>query len=315
MLISTRKRLLFGKVIEKLIYYYYMDIFRIEKRRYLMEKQKIQHLPLWKKYRSAKTERMKHESRNKLIEEYYPLVKKVAYRLAQKLNWRVSPEELTSFGVDGLFNAIGKFDVEHGVKFEHYASTRIHGSMIDNMRKIDLIPRSVRLNSNNFEKVRSRLEAEEGRLITDDEVAEELGISISEYNQNLKKYHPVLFSSLEGSDMASNNEDMFKEDYNSSLISHNTPTPDSKILRKEFFNKLLGNGFTSTERMIVYLYYYKNYTMDRIAAKLKISESRVSQIHKDVLPRMKKKIERNPKYFSEHIEELIKSTNDSESLF
>ncbi len=280
-----------------------------------MEKQKIQHLPLWKKYRSAKTENMKHESRNKLVEEYYPLVKKIAYKLASKLNWRVSPEELTSFGVDGLFNAIGKFDVDQGVKFEHYASTRIHGSMIDNMRKIDLIPRSVRLNSNNFEKVRAQLESEKGRLITDDEVAKELGVSMEEYNRNLKKYHPVLFSSLDGSDMSSDNEDMFKADYNSSLVSNNTPTPDSKILRKEFFNKLLGNGFSSTERMIVYLYYYKGFTMDRIASKLKISESRVSQIHKDVLPRMKKKIERNPAYFSEHIEELIKSTNDSESLF
>ena len=234
-----------------------------------MEKQKIKHLPLWKKYRSAKTEKMKHESRNKLVEEYYPLVKKIAYKLAQKLNWKITPDELTSFGIDGLFNAIGKFDVEQGVKFEHYAGSRIHGSMIDNMRKIDLVPRSVRLNSNTFEKIRGQLEAEHGRLITDDEVAEELGVSISEYNKNLKKYHPVIFSSLEGSDMSSDNDDMFKADFNSSLMSNNTPSPDSKLLRKEFFNKLLGNGFSSTERMIVYLYYYKNYTMDRIARKMK----------------------------------------------
>lgn len=281
-----------------------------------MEKQKIKYLPLWKKYRSAKTDKMKHESRNKLVEEYYPLVKKIAYKLAQKLNWKITPDELTSFGVDGLFIAIGKFDVTQGVKFEHYATQRIHGSMIDNMRKIDLIPRSVRLNSTNFEKTRSKLESQKGRLITDDEVATELGISISDYNQNLKKYHPVIFSSLEGSDMTNDgNSDMFKQDFNTSLTSRNTPSPDSKIIRKEFFNKLLGNGFSSTERMIVYLYYYKNYTMDRIAAKLKISESRVSQIHKDLLPRMKNKIERNPDYFSDHVEELIKSTNDSESLF
>ena len=282
-----------------------------------MKKQKIKHLPLWKKYRSAKSEYMKHESRNKLVEEYYPLVKKIAYKLAEKLNWKVSPDELTSFGIDGLFNAIGKFDVNHGVKFEHYASPRIRGSMIDNMRKIDPIPRSVRLNHTQFEKVRSQLESESGGFVTDDEVAEEMGISISDYNQNVKKYHPLIFSSLEGSDMHldSGSEDMFKMDFNSSLISNNTPSPDSKIIRKEFFNKLLGNGFSSTERMIIYLYYYKNYTMDKIASKLKISESRVSQIHKDLLPRMKKKIERNPNYFSEHIEEFIKCSNDSEPLF
>ena len=281
-----------------------------------MEKQKIKHLPLWKKYRSAETDKMKHESRNKLIEEYYPLVRKIAYKLAQKLNWKVSPDELSSFGVDGLFNAIGKFDVTQGVKFEHYATQRIHGSMIDNIRKIDLVPRSVRLNSTNFENVRSDLESKLGRLITDDEVVAELGISMSEYNQNLKKYHPTIFSSLEGSDMTNDSDgDMFKQDFNTSLTSNNTPSPDSKIIRKEFFNKLLGNGFSSTERMIVYLYYYKNYTMDKIADKLKMSESRISQIHKDLLPRMKNKIERNPDYFSDQVEELIKNTNDCESLF
>ena len=286
------------------------------KRRYLVEKQKIKYLPLWKKYRSAKSDSMKYDSRNKLVEEYYPLVKKIAYKLAEKLNWKVSPDELTSFGVDGLFNAIGKFDVNHGVKFEHYASPRIRGSMIDNMRKIDLIPRSVRLNNSHFEKVRSQLESETGGFVTDDEVAEEIGVSILDYNKNVKKYHPLMFSSLEGSDMHfDGNEDSFKLDFNSSLISNNTASPDSKLIRKEFFNKLLGNGFSSTERMIVYLYYYKNYTMDKIAEKLKISESRVSQIHKDLLPRMKKKIERNPEYFSNHIEEFIKCSNDSESLF
>ena len=260
---------------------------------------------------------MKHESRNKIVEKYYPLVKKIAYKLSEKLNWKVSPEELTSFGIDGLFNAIGKFDIDKGVKFEHYASTRIHGSMIDNMREIDLIPRSVRLNNTKFERVRSSLESKKGRLITDDEVASEMGITMLEYNKNIKKYHPVMFSSLEGSDMSSKNNDteMFKQDFNSSLISKNTSSPDSKIIRQEFFNKLLGNGFTPTERMIVYLYYYKNYTMDKIAEKLKISESRVSQIHKNLLPRMKNKIERNPKYFSEHIENFISETNDSEVLF
>jgi len=281
-----------------------------------MEKQKISHLPLWNKYSSAKTDRMKDESRNKLVEEYYPLVKKIAYKLSQKLNWKVSPDELTSFGVDGLFIAIGKFDINKGVKFEHYASQRIHGSMIDNMRKEDLIPRSVRLNHTKFENTRDILESEAGKSVTDTEVAAEMGISLSDYNKNLKKYHPVMFSSLEGSDMSSGSDsDMFKQDFNSNLISNSTPSPDSKVIRKEFFNKLLGNGFSSTERMIIYLYYYKNFTMDRIAEKLKISESRVSQIHKDLLPRMKDKVERNPNYFSEHIEGFITETNDSEVLF
>jgi RNA polymerase sigma factor for flagellar operon FliA len=281
-----------------------------------MKKQKINHLPLWKKFQSAKTDKMKHTLRNELIEKYYPLVKKIAYSLSLKLNWKVSPDELTSFGVDGLYIAIGKFDIHRGVKFENYAFPRIHGSMVDNMRKEDIIPRSVRLNHSQFEKTRSKLESEKGRLITDIEVAKEMGLSVSEYNKNIKKYHPTRFSSLEGSDMSSDSDvEMFKQDFNSSLISNNTPTPESTIIRKEFFNKLLGKGFNSTERMIVYLYYYRNFTMDKIAEKLKISESRVSQIHKKLLPRMKDKIERNPNYFSKHIGNFIEEGNNNNLLF
>lgn len=280
-----------------------------------MKKQKINHLNLWKKYQTSRTEERKIQFRNRLAEIYYPLVQKIAYKLSEKINSKLSPEELTSFGVDGLFIAISKFDIYKGVKFEQYASSRIHGSMIDNIRKIDPIPRSVRINNSTFEEIRFSLENEKGRYVTDDEVVEKMGLSVSEYNQKLNRYHPVMFSSLEGSDMSSNNDNEFKNDFNPHLKSKNTPTPYNKIIRKEFFNKLLGDGFTPAERMIVYLYYYKSYTMDKISEKLKMSESRVSQIHKSLIFRMRDKVERNPKYFSEYIENMTEEAKNLEILF
>ena len=277
-----------------------------------MKKQKIEHLDLWIKFQNCKTEVTKQKVRNQLILKYYKLVKKIGYSLSSKLNWKVSPDELTSYGLDGLYIAINKFDINKGVKFEQYASIRIQGSMIDAIRKYDIVPRGVRINNVIFEKTKAKLEAERGYAISNYEVAEELGIE--DYNENVKNYHPIAFSSLEGSDMIVNNDDdSFKQDFNNNLVDKNTFIPDIKLKRKEFFSKLLGKDFSPIERAIVYFYYYKKYTMDIIAKKLNMSESRISQIHSDLLVRMKDKIIRNPNYFSQCLKNI--KYDDSELLF
>ena len=121
-----------------------------------MLKQKIDYLELWKKYKSNKiSPQEKENSRNQLIEVYYPFVKKIAYKLAEKLKWKRTPEELTSFGVDGLLISVEKFDITKGVKFTAYSSQRIRGSMIDNIRKEDNVPRKVRITNREMEKVRN----------------------------------------------------------------------------------------------------------------------------------------------------------------
>ena len=249
---------------------------------------------------------------NELIENYYSLVKKIAYSLSEKLNWKVIPEELTSFGIDGLYVAIRRFDLSKNIKFETYASIRIRGSMIDGIRKEDKIPRSVRINSNRFQKVKNQLECKKGRNVTESEVIKGMGITEEEYLKNIKKYNPVIFSSLENKKM--NSEDEFKQDYNINLTDKKNPSPDSQIKRKEFFNKLLGKNFSSLERQIIYMYYYENLTMDVIAEQLNMSESRISQIHKLLMLRLKDKIARNPKYFDNSIKKFIVECNDKSSL-
>ena len=119
-----------------------------------MEKQKIHNIELWKKFQKEKVGSKKDRIKQKLIELYYPLVQKISYKVAKNLNWNVQPEELTSFGLDGLYSAVERFSLDRGVDFPAFANRRIGGSMIDAIRKEDFIPRSVRINSSLMEKIK-----------------------------------------------------------------------------------------------------------------------------------------------------------------
>ena len=255
---------------------------------------------MWDKYQKEKNENKKVDIRNEIVEIYYPLVRKISHRMAERFKWRITPDELSSFGFDGLSNAINKFDPERGVKFEAYATLRIQGSMIDNIRKEDLIPRSVRINNRVFERTREKLEGQEGRKVTEYEIVEEMGLVDEEFLKNKKKYCPLSFSSIDDPVYASPGEEV-KQDLNINLTDKNIKDIDSSLTKKEFFSKLMGKGFSKQERDIIFLYYYKNLTMDCIADYIGMSESRISQIHKNLIPRLKEKIYKNPTFFADTI--------------
>ena len=280
-----------------------------------MRKKKIDNYDLWIKFKEEKNSDKRKKMERQLAEMYYPLVRKIAYGMAPKINWKLTPDELSSFGVDGLYISINKFDIKRELKFETYASIRIRGSMLDGIRKEDIIPRSVRINHNIIEKTRTTLEAEKCRKVFDYEVLKELDIEDEEYNKNNKKFHPVSYNSIEGSDICSlNTQEMYHQDTNSNLEDNAVRSSDNYIIRKEFRDKLMGKGFSKLEQRILYYYYYDNLTMDRIAEKLDMSESRVSQIHKGLLPRLKDKILRNPRYFGDDIYRIIQDCNSKDPL-
>lgn len=127
---------------------------------------------LWEEYRKNPTP----ELREKLITEYAPLVKVVAGRLSMYLGYNVEYEDLVSYGIFGLIDAIDKFDLGKDVKFETYASLRIRGSILDQIRKMDWIPRTVRQKQKKIEEAIKQVESRTGRNASDEEVAEELGI-------------------------------------------------------------------------------------------------------------------------------------------
>lgn len=276
-----------------------------------MEKQKIHNLELWREFQEEENNTKKDKLRQKLVEIYYPLVQQISYKMAVNLSWKVSPEELTSFGLDGLYVAIDRFSLVRGVDFPTYANRRISGSMIDGIRREDYIPRSVRIHHNMIERTKSEMEAEEGRRVTEYEVIEKLGIDQEQFLKNTKKYKPVNFISLEGSNIKDpNKQEDFKQDSLIDITDKDIDDPDERLLKNEFLNKLISKNFSRIEQKIIYYYYYINLTMENIANKIGMSESRVSQIHTDILPRLRNKIERNPEFFKEEISKYIGDINE-----
>jgi len=281
-----------------------------------MRKAKIEHLALWKKYKQAKTNETRQKFRNELVLIYYPIVEKISWKVAEALEWNVTPEELSSFGVEGLFDAIEKFELDAGVKFVHYASFRIKGSMIDGVRKEDIVPRSVRINHKKLEQARADIESEKGGKAKEYEIIQRAGFDGDEYLKHTQKFHPISFSSLDGSNIQSESkQEDLKLDTNESLIDHNSSSPDSQVLRREFLNKLISKNFSRIEKRIIYMYYYEGLTMEAIGRRLDMSESRISQIHQRCIPRLKDKVARNPKYFGMDITEVIEQCNSTGPIY
>jgi RNA polymerase sigma factor for flagellar operon FliA len=255
------------------------------------------------------------KSKQKLIEHYYLYVQKIASNLAKKLNYKVTAEELASHGLDGLYRAIDYYNSERNVKFETYSYSRIRGAMLDGLRTEDWVPRSVRLRQSQIEKALNKKETKEGHKMSEASVFRKLGIREQEFLRNRKKYKATTVSSLENTFCQDIDLNTNKKDFNRYLVCHNETSPSSKLVRKEFLSKLMGKEFSSLERKTIYYHYYENLTMKEIANKFDISESRMSQIHRSILRRLKAKIERNPTYFNKDIISLITQCNDKGKLF
>lgn len=264
---------------------------------------------VWKKFSKKKTDKLK----NQLVEHYYPYVKKIASNLSKKLNYKVSADDLSSYGIDGLYRAIDAYDLGRNIKFETYSYRRIKGSMIDAIRQQDWVPRSVRQREDMIETTKIRLESELGRKADLKEVLAEAKIKETDYHKNVSKYNAAGQASIESNLQLPTGEDT-KKDFNKYLVADAPKHPEHKFIRKEFFRKLLDNGFNELERKIIIYHYYENYTMKKIAEKLEISESRASQIHHQVLKRLKAKLTNDRDYFDNDILDYMSGSDKSSLL-
>ncbi len=228
------------------------------------------------------------EAREKIILEYAPLVKVVAGRLGMYLGYNVEYEDLVSYGIFGLIDAIDKFDHMKEVKFETYASLRIRGAILDQIRKMDWIPRTIRQKQKKIEAVMRQIEQSTGHGATDEEIARGLGISDAEYLDWQSQMKITGLVSLneymeQGSDVP--------RDYG----DHTTSTfeaPEEKV-EKEELAKVLGEALlllTEKEQKVITLYYYEELTLKEISNILGVSESRVSQLHTRALQKMRGKM-------------------------
>ena len=224
--------------------------------------------------------------REKLILEYAPLVKLVAGRLSMYLGYNVEYEDLVSYGIFGLIDAIDKFDYNKAVKFETYASLRIRGAILDQIRKMDWIPRTIRQRQKQIDAVMRQIESEKGRAATDEEIAIGLGITNEEYLEWQSK--------MKITNVVSLNEylEQGSEVPNSSTASRHFIMPEDAVEQDELKAMLIEalQLLTERERRVVELYYYEELTLKEISHVLEVTESRVSQLHTRALQKMKTKM-------------------------
>lgn len=247
---------------------------------------------LWVRYKEMED----LEARELLIMEYAPLVKYVAGRIAIVLPPNVQKEDLTSYGIFGLMDAIEKFDYTRGIKFETYAISRIKGSIWDGIRSMDWVPYSVRQKSKEIEKTYAKLESELGRPVTDDEICNHLKISKEHFKNILIETSLASMVSL---------DDLWKLDSggNDTIRVIDTiedpKAADPTIIlefeeKKELLTEVI-NKLPEREKLVIALYYYEGLTLKEIGKVLGVSESRISQLHTKAILRLRGRLSRQKK--------------------
>ena len=247
---------------------------------------------LWQDYRDEPS----IEVRNRLMENYLPLVRYNAERIWARLPDGVDLDDLVSAGVFGLMDAIEAFDQTRGVKFETYCVPRIRGAMLDELRCMDWVPRLVRSRASKMDLARKELEVALGRPPSDGEMCEKLGIALVEYERLSGDSHAVGLVSLNKKWCETDgHKDVREVDV---LEDKKGEDPTSRMQKKDLM-RLVTKGLNRNERLIVILYYYEEMTMKEIGMTLDLSESRVSQMHSSIIARLKGQLEDRGREFDE----------------
>ncbi|MHC4173555.1 MAG: FliA/WhiG family RNA polymerase sigma factor [Planctomycetota bacterium] len=234
-------------------------------------------------------------SRNLLMEHYRDLVRYCAERLHSKLPDKVELDDLISAGTFGLMDAIDAFDPTRGVKFETYCSPRIRGSILDELRSMDWVPRLVRARAHQLSKATHSLETSLGRKPTEQEIAEELDMNMEEFNRLQRDANAASQVSLNTKYSDGDSEKDIRE---IDIIKDERSENPVIEAQKRDLRSLLTKGLTRAERLIVVLYYYEEMTMKEIGATLDLSESRVSQMHSSIIARLKAQMNSRKKEFA-----------------
>lgn len=235
------------------------------------------------------------ELREKIIIEYASLVKIVAGKLSIYLGFNVEYDDLVGYGTFGLIDAIDKFDYEKGVKFETYASLRIRGAILDQIRRMDWLPRTVRQKQKKIDAAYNKIEAETGRLATEAEIAKELEISMDELDTWQSQTKAAGLLSLDDY-MEQGNEGGIHAVTDGMEEYHQ---PD-RIYEKQELKELLLESLetlTEKEKKVILLYYYEELTLKEISVVLEVSESRISQLHTKAIQKLRLKLGANIELF------------------
>ncbi len=238
---------------------------------------------LWKKYKRTKSQALREE----IVKKYLYLVKYVAGRVAIGLPPNVEFNDLVSYGILGLFDAIEKYDVNQGNKFETYGVSRIRGAIMDELRKLDWAPRLLRKRAREIERKIREIEDKFGRVATEEEIAKSMNMSVEDLNGIYSELNSTAFLSL---------DEVWQNDDGNKPISRLQTVEDSLITNqfsyvhqnevKELLTQCV-DQLPEKEKLVVVLYYYENLTLREIGDVLNVSESRVCQIHTKVVLRLR----------------------------
>ena len=240
---------------------------------------------LWGDYTRTRSQ----DARDRLIVQHSPLVKYVAGRVGVGLPRNVEQADLASFGVFGLIDAIEKFDPERGFKFETYAIARIKGAILDELRSIDWVPRSVRSKARNLEQAMAKLESENHRSPNDTEVAEEMGITEKQLRNTLSQISHVGVVALD--EMLSGGDRGESVTLGDTVADQRAGPMD--VFEVEEMRQILAdsiNRLPEREKIVLTLYYYEGLTLAEIGRVLGVTESRVCQIHTKAVLQLRSKI-------------------------
>jgi len=253
-----------------------------------------QQSPKFKDYTNtffSPTEPLSAEKRNELILTYTPLIKYIAARLAARLPSQVSVDDLISCGIIGLIDAINKFDVSKNVQFKTYAEFRIKGAMLDELRALDWVPRSVRRKITDLEKAYADIEKKKGRPATDDETAQAMGIDLDSFHRLLDETKAVTFMDIEflRQKPAEANEPSLAEYFASDDRDPFTAINLAQI--RELMAAAIAE-LPEKEKLTVSLYYQDELTMKEIGEVMDYTESRISQMHSKAMLRLRAKLKK-----------------------
>ncbi len=254
-------------------------------------KQKIEIKEVWENFFKTRAQ----EYRNILMENYLHIVKYTADRIYSKLPEKVDRDDLFSAGIFGLMDAIDAFDPERGVKFETYCTPRIRGSILDELRCMDWVPRLVRSRAHQLERATRTLESHFGRMPTEEETAEELDLNMNEFQRLQRDANAIGLVSLNSKFGDSDGD---KDIHEIDIIKDKKSDDPIVEAQKRDLKSLLTKGLSRAERLIVVLYYYEEMTMKEIGATLDLSESRVSQMHSSIMARLRAQMDTRKKEFT-----------------
>ncbi len=243
---------------------------------------------LLRKYKEEKKSLTSNE-KDKLIMEYAPLIKFIAQKIAVRLPSNIELDDLISSGVIGLMDAIDKYDPTRDNKFKTYAEFRIRGSILDELRAQDWVPRSVRDKAKLLDRTMIELETELGRSASDEEVAEKLNMNLEEFYDLINQVRPVSVLSI---DEAATFSNVDKKSILNLLEATKINNPFNQLNLKsvkEVVTKAI-EELPERQRLVLSLYYYEDLNLKEIGKVLRVTESRVSQLHAQAISRLRAKL-------------------------